>query len=246
MLLPIVATVVAGASGGVVSRAMAPYDPRLARSIVIVSFIVLGTGIPMAMFFTTLWLYRTIIVGLPAPAALPSLFLPLGPCGQGAFGLVLLGRVVHDLAYNHTTGFAATTPMAQKTESMLRVADAVYATGLVSGLFLWGLGLVWYVLATLITMDHASRNTYFHHSNFTMGWTAYTFPIGVWATATDQLAKELDSPALKVIATFISLQVVLQWAYVFVMAVCKAPGRRIFSAPELSEWVEARPPRRWK
>jgi tellurite resistance protein TehA-like permease len=129
---------------------------------------------------------------------------------------------------------------------MLRVADAVYAAGLVSGLFLWGLGLVWYTLAMVITIEHALRNkAYFSYTTFSIGWTAYTFPIGVWATATTQLAKELDSPAFKVIGTVISLQVVMQWAYVFVMACWKGWRGAIFVAPELSEWEGGRPPLRW-
>ena len=247
LLLPIVATVVAGASGGIIAKVLSPFDPMLARSIVIVSYIVLGTGIPIAMFVTTLWLYRAEIVGLPAPGPLPSLFLPLGPCGQGAFGLVLLGHVVRDLAYAHNVGFTIAPPSAAAhTDSILRVADAVYAAGLVSGLFLWGLGLVWYTLAMVITIDHALRKgSYFTYSTFSIGWTAYTFPIGVWATATTQLAKELDSPAFKVIGTVISLQVVVQWAYVFVMACWKGSHGAIFVAPELSEWEGGRPPLRW-
>jgi tellurite resistance protein TehA-like permease len=247
LLLPIVSTVVGGASGGIIAKALSPFDPTLARSIVIVSYVVLGTGIPIAMFFTTLWLYRTAIVGLPAPGALPSLFLPLGPCGQGAFGLVLLGHVVRDLAYTHQVGFTiAPTSAASHADSLLRVADAVYAAGLVSGLLLWGLGLVWYALAMTITIDHAFRNrSYFSYTTFSIGWTAYTFPIGVWATASTQLAKELDSPAFKVIGTVVSLQVVLQWGYVFVMACWKGWHGAIFVAPELSEWEGGRPPLRW-
>lgn len=246
LLLPIVATVVAGASGGIVANALSPFDANLARSTVIVSYAVLGTGIPIAMFLTTLWIYRTAIVGLPAPAALPSLVLPLGPCGQGAFGLVLLGHVVRDLAYTYNVGFAISPPTTSSLESMHRVADGVYASCLISGLILWGLGLVWYTLAMVITINHIIRNkVYMSHKSFSISWTAYTFPIGVWATASTQLAKEFDSPAFRVIATVVSVQVVLQWAYVFFMAIWKASNGTIFVAPELNEWDGGRAPLRF-
>jgi tellurite resistance protein TehA-like permease len=129
---------------------------------------------------------------------------------------------------------------------MYRVADGIYASCLVSGLFLWGLGLVWYILAMTITITHICRNrVYMSRASFSISWTAYTFPIGVWATASTQLATELDSTAFKVIATVISIQVVLQWAYVFIMFIWKAWNGTIFIAPELNQWEGGRPPLRF-
>lgn len=252
LLLPIVSTVVAAASGGIVSQALMPFDPHLARSTVITSYAVWGTGVPVALFLITLWIYRTAVAGLPPPAALPSVFLPLGPCGQGAFGAMILGSVVRDLAYVHDISLtvapsaALITGAAPIADSMYRIADGVYAAGLVTGFTLWGLGLVWYTIAMAITLDHAIRNkVYMSHTSFTIGWTAYTFPIGVWATATTQLAKELDSPAFRILGTVVSLQVVLQWLYVFVLACGKAWQGTIFVAPELNEWEGKKPPLRF-
>ena len=245
MLLPIVASVVAAASGGVVAQQLMVWNPALARSTVICSYVVWGTGVPVAMFIITLWIYRTIVGGMPAVAALPGLFLPLGPCGQGSFGIILLGRVVRDLAYTYKVGFTVSPPGVVDSTSMYRVADAVYAGGIVTGLVLWGLGLVWYTLAMVMTLDHGFRNIiYFAPKSFSIGWTAYTFPIGVWATATTTLATELDSPAFKVLGTIVSLQVVFQWLYVFLMTCWKGWQGSIFVAPELVKW-DGRPPLRW-
>lgn len=181
-LLPIVSSVVAAASGGVVSSALAPFDPVLARSTVIVSYVVWGTGVPLAMFVITLWIYRTATLGVPATGALPSVFLPLGPCGQGSFGIMLLGKVVRELAYSYGVGFSiapAGATSAVVTASMQNVADSVYAGGLVAGLVLWGLGFCWYILAFAMIIDHLpSRRDFFHHSRFSIGLWAITFPIG--------------------------------------------------------------------
>jgi len=244
-LLPIVSSVVAAASGGIVASALMPFDPVLARSTVIVSYVVWGTGVPLACFIITLWIYRTAVGGVPAPGALPSLFLPLGPCGQGSFGIVLLGRTVRDLAYTHGIGFAILPAGVTDNTSILRMADAVYVGGLVTGLVLWGLGLCWYTLATVITLDHGIRNKiFFNPKSFSIGWTAYTFPIGVFATATTILASELNSTAFKIIGTIISLQVALNWLYILLMTVWKAMDGTIFVAPELAKF-EGRPPLRW-
>ena len=172
-LLPIVSSVVAAASGGVVSNALMPFNPALARSTIIVSYVVWGTGVPLACFVMTLWIYRTAVGGVPASAALPSVFLPLGPCGQGSFGIMLLGKVARDLAYTHGIGFAVLPAGSTDNTSVLRMADAIYAGGLVTGLVLWGLGFCWYLLGIAMTIDHSIHNTaYFSPKCFSIGWTA--------------------------------------------------------------------------
>jgi tellurite resistance protein TehA-like permease len=106
------------------------------------------------------------------------------------------------------------------------------------------LNILRYTLATAMTIDFAIHDTaYLTPKSFSIGWTAYTFPIGVWATATISLAAELDSPALRIIAMVISLQVILQWMYVIVMTGVKAFSGTIFLAPELEKW-DGEPPRR--
>ncbi len=244
-LLPIVSSVVAAASGGIVANALMPFDPLLARYTIIVSYVVWGTGVPLACFIMTLYIYRTAVGGVPAAAAFPSLFLPLGPCGQGSFGILLLGKVMRDLTYQHGVGFAVLPPGATNSASILSMADAIYAGGLVTGLILWGLGFCWYTLAMAMTLDHGLRNrVFFSPECFSIGWTAYTFPIGVWATATNLLASELDSTAFKVIGTVVSLQVALSWLYIFLMTMWKVWEGTIFVAPELAKF-EGRPPLRF-
>jgi tellurite resistance protein TehA-like permease len=187
------------------------------------------------------WIYRSAIHGLPRPSALPSVFLPLGPCGQGSFGIVLLGKVTRELAYNHGLGFSVITG-----QSARNMADAIYAGGLVTGLIFWGLGLMWYVLASAFFIEHCIRNrTYVGVKSFSIGFTALTFPIGVWATATTELAAELDSPAFKIIGTVVSIQVVFNWLYVFLMTCWKAVDGSVFVAPEVTDFEGGRPPLRW-
>ena len=228
------------------AEALIPFDPVLARSTVIVAHVVWGTGVPLAMFVITLWIYRTAISGVPTAAALPSIFLPLGPCGQGSFGIILLGRVMRDLAYQHGIGFAILPATAADNTSILSMADAIYTGGLVTGLILWGLGFCFYILAMAITLDHALRDTaYFSPKSFSISWTSYTFPIGVWATATTILASELDSLAFKIIGTVISLQVILTWLYIGCMTGWAIWKGSLFVAPELASF-NGEPQQRWR
>ncbi|WVF72797.1 hypothetical protein IAT40_007615 [Kwoniella sp. CBS 6097] len=258
-LLPIVASVVAAASGGIVSDSLSPYNPQLAQSTAICSFVIWGTGVPIAMMIIGIWIHRCAVGGIPAAGALPSMFLPLGPCGQGSFGIALLGKVTRDLAYNYDTHLAL-APVSGTTASgtgivvnkgnqgrilITSMADSIYAGCLLCALILWGLGLVFYVLAMMVTLDHGlGHSEYWSPKNLSIGWLAYTFPIGVWATATTLLSQELDSPALRVTATIISLQVILSWMYIFSMIIYKAWDGSIFVAPELDAFGGEEPPLR--
>ncbi|WVW82447.1 hypothetical protein I302_104457 [Kwoniella bestiolae CBS 10118] len=233
-LLPIVSSVVAGASGGVVARAVSPFNPTVARSILIASYIILGTGLPLALFITTIYLYRLIVHGIPAPRALPSLFLLVGPCGQGSFGFVTLGSVTRALAYDSGVGVL----MPDKGRGTLQIAEAVYAGGSVTGLILWGLALYWYLLATVLMVDHIWNNdrSYLRHQSFNISFTALTFPIGVWASATNAIAVELNSEAFRIIGAVVSIQVMINWLYVMVLAVYKMIDGSIFEGPEMKKF----------
>lgn len=161
----------AAASGGVVASSLSPYDPGLAKSTLIVSYVVWGTGVPLAAFIITLFIARTAILGLPAPQALCSLFLPLGPCGQGSFGILLLGKTVRTLAYDYNV------PLADDSgASSLRTADVAWGFGILVGLIIWGLGLCWYLLGHAIVLDHFWHNQrdFFHHTRFSVGMWALT------------------------------------------------------------------------
>lgn len=241
-LLPIVSSVVAAASGGVVASAIMPYDVSLAHSTLAVSFVIWGTGVPLACFVMALWIYRSTLYGPPPAGAIPSVFLPVGPCGQGSFGIVLLGRTVREMAYQFDTSFTSTASASSSASSIVygvdsirHVADAIYAGCVITGLILWGLGLCWYIIGFGIFLRHLRIDkTYIHPNKFTLGLWALTFPIGVFATAANILAVEFDSPAFRGIGAFLSAQVVLNWLYV---AGCTAWGvmrGSVFVAPELA------------
>lgn len=48
-----------------------------------VSYILWGTGVPLAMFTLVLYFQRLTVYKLPPREVIVSVFLPLGPLGQG-------------------------------------------------------------------------------------------------------------------------------------------------------------------
>lgn len=229
ILLPIVTVVVVASTGGVVAHPMISYDQWLARACVIVAYIVWGTGAPIAFLIIGLWIYRSAKYGYPPPSAIVSVFLPLGPVGQSSFGVLILGRVMRDIVQGGT-------PIVPSLDlpTNLVLADSIYAGGLVFSLILWGLGLVWYIIAFSICLDYdLSHRTFFSRSSFALNYWGLTFPIGVFATGATELASQLDSGILRVIGTILSLQVVLHCAWVSWMTVWKVWDGSVFAAPEV-------------
>lgn len=247
-LLPIVTCVVTAASGAVVAESLLPFDLSAARSILIASYFIWGCGVPLALMVMALYIYRMALIGLPPVPALPSIFLPVGPCGQGAFGIIQFGKVIRLMTYKYNVGFSIAPgsvdpTSAEAIQSMRNVADALYAGGIATGLVLWGLGLFWLVfaVATVIFRTRKNGSAFFAPSKFSIGWWAFTFPIGVFCTATTSLATELNSPAFKVIGTILSLVVVFNWLYIGSMTLIKCCDGALFTAPELAQF-EGRAP----
>ena len=88
-LLPIVAPIVAAASGAVVASALS--NPQHALWTIIVSYVLWGTGMPLAFVVMVIYFHRLAVHKLPPQEVIVSVFLPLGPMGQGGYGIMQLG-----------------------------------------------------------------------------------------------------------------------------------------------------------
>lgn len=86
-LLPVVPTVVAAASGGLVATVIHP-----ALTVLIVSYMLWGMGMGMSFLILALYFHRLTIYHLPDAEVIVSAFLPLGPLGQGTFGIIQLSQ----------------------------------------------------------------------------------------------------------------------------------------------------------
>jgi tellurite resistance protein TehA-like permease len=177
-LLPIVSCVVAAASGGVVATVLP--DPNHALITLVTSYVLWGMGIPLALVVMTIYFHRLAIHKLPPSEVIVSVFLPLGPMGQGAYGIMQLGTVAMKV-FPETK---ALHPMA---------GDILYVLGWMVAMVLWGFGLVWLFFA----VASIAKSTF----PFNMGWWGFTFPIGVFTVATISIAQELASDFFKVVGT---------------------------------------------
>ena len=135
-LLPIVATIVAAATGGIVANVLT--NDQHALWTIVVSYILWGCGVPLAMFTMVIYFYRLTMHSLPPREVIVSVFLPLGPIGQGAFGIMTLGRDA--------------LKISERTEFMPAVIEPFggrifYVNGLFIGIVMWGFGIIWLFFA---------------------------------------------------------------------------------------------------
>ncbi|KAG1450312.1 hypothetical protein G6F56_008386 [Rhizopus delemar] len=210
-LLPIVPAIVTAASGGLLSHYL---DEPRALVILIISYITMGLGLFLALSIIVIYFYRLAIHKLPPKEAIISSFLPLGPLGQGAYGLIQIGSASQSLLGDrYIPGLGHTA----------------YGIGFILALLLWGYGL-WYLVIAVFSVSVTLKQKI----PFNMGWWGLTFPLGVYTAATLAIAKVLDSMFFYVLAAIFTCSLVILWIIVAAKTVVGAITGRLFSAPCLS------------
>lgn len=167
----------------------------------------------MVIYFQRLTIHK-----LPQCEVIVSVFLPLGPLGQGAFGIMQLGKEAMRLTKE--TVFVPDADVA---------GQVFYTIGLLTAFIMWGFGLVWLFFA----LASITRGRF----PFNLGWWGFTFPLGVFSVATTTLAKEIPSLFFKVLGTIFSLIVVLLWVVVSTGTIHQAIFGKLIFAPCIKDWM---------
>ena len=214
-LFPVVATVVAAASAGVVAEVL-PH-PQHALATIIAGYVLWGVGVPTALVILVIYFHRLIVYKMPPREIIVSSFLPLGPLNMGAFGLMQLGKVA--------------LKVFPETHTVDPLAGAIlYNAGVFIGLILWAFALLWFFFA-VASIYQCKRLP------FNMGWWGFTFPIGTFALSSEMLAKEIPSRFFRVIAAITSVCVFILWMIVAAATIRDAVtgGSKSMSAPCLND-----------
>ncbi|KAL2841502.1 voltage-dependent anion channel [Aspergillus pseudodeflectus] len=212
-LLPIVGTVVTASSGALVAEILP--NPQHALWTIIVSYVLWGIGLPLALMVMVIYLQRLTLHKIPPKAMIVSVFLPLGPLGQGGFGAIRLGK--------------AAQTIFTKTHTLEEVSGPVfYSMGFLVGLILWSFGLVWLFFASA---SIARAKTF----PFNIGWWGFLFPIGAYASCTCQIGAELPSAFFRILGTIITLCVVALWIVISLGTLKGVVTGTIFYSPCLAE-----------
>jgi len=217
-LLPVVAPIVAAASGATVAKVL--LNPRHALWTILTSYVLWGTGVPLALIIMVIYFHRLAVYKLPPNEVIVSVFLPLGPMGQGGYSIIQLGSMA--------------LKVFPETKTLHPAAgDILFVFGFGVAIIMWGFGLVWFFFALAAILNR-------QRFPFNMGWWGFTFPTGVFAMSTMALGEKLPSAFFTVLGTVISVSVVLLWLIVAVGTVKHMLLGKLFEAPCLREMERAR------
>ncbi|KAL4975947.1 voltage-dependent anion channel [Aspergillus desertorum] len=212
-LVPIVGCVVTASSGAVVADILP--NPQHALWTIIVSYVLWGIGLPLALMVMVIYLQRLTLHKIPPKAMIVSVFLPIGPFGSGGYGAMKLGEAAQTIfPQTHTLGDLA--------------GPAFHVMGSLVALTLWAFGLVWLFFASASIVRCKTFP-------FNIGWWGFTFPIGAYAMCTYQIGIELPSAFFRILGTIIALCVVALWVVVSVGTLKGVVSGQMFQAPCLAD-----------
>lgn len=146
-LLPTVSTIVAASTGASVATVLPDSQARIA---IVISYILLGMGLPMSVLLMANYCYRLILFKLPQPAFISSTFITIGPCGQSAYALVKLSSDIRDLAAKD--GMIPFTGVRDPEVARL-VSISLQTVSIPMALFVWGFGVLWFLFAVVSFAD---------------------------------------------------------------------------------------------
>ncbi|KAL3589343.1 Plasma membrane sulfite pump involved in sulfite metabolism [Fusarium poae] len=218
-LFPVIADIVASGSGAIVANVL-PNDQHAIWTVV-TSYILWGTSVPMVFLILATYCNRLMIHDvLPSQAAVTS-FIAIGPLGQGAAAIQLLGKVA--LQIFERNDFIPVAPIA---------GQFFYLSGILTALIMWGFAISWlfFALATIARRE----------LKFSISWWALTFPLGVFTVSTTTLAQELPSQFFKVLGTIFSVVETLLWIMVACMTIRATLNGKIFQSRPVEGWEKKR------
>lgn len=214
-LLPVVAAEVAGTSGGLIVPHLA--DAHHAFVVLATSYVLWAYSVPVAFAILAILILRMALHKLPDDTMAASSWLALGPIGTGALGMLVLGD---------------SAPAILEANGLGRLAEASEATGTIGGLLLWGFGLWWLALATLITIRYWRAR-----APFNLGWWGYTFPIGVYTVATFKLGTVLQLGFFGIMGTALTLVLTAMWLLVGAKTIAGGWRGNLFVSPCIAKLI---------
>ncbi|KAB5578308.1 malic acid transporter [Coniochaeta sp. 2T2.1] len=204
--LPMIAALTAAAGGGTICQG-AQISPQLQIPVIVVSYMLVGLGLPLAFVLDVLFWGR--LLSLPDRQHTFQDMILCGPWGQGSFALQILGSVVLKGSF------------ASYDRGMFLTSQAAGPVGYVSmlgGLLSWGMGTFWWIFA-IVSLVHAGTD-HWRPRKVPYGLVAWSivFPWGVYTNAVVQLGKLMDSTAFKVWSTALAIMLVIIWLWNMLMS----------------------------
>ena len=203
--MPVVPPMVSAASGALLIPHMAPGTGR--ATMLYGCYAMFGLSLVAALIIISMIWSRLALYGTSGTTRVPTLWIVLGPLGQGITAAGLLG---------------ANAALAVPPE----LASGMNVFAVLFGVPVWGFAVLWIVLATELTVRTLRRGM-----PFALTWWSLTFPVGTFVTGTTQLANHTGLPAFKVAAAVAYLALLGTWGLVAVQTARGSVGGSLFTPP---------------
>nr|WP_284234183.1 TDT family transporter [Mycolicibacterium sp. TUM20984] len=212
-LMPIVPPMVSAASGALLIPHMAPGTGR--TTMLYGCYALFGLSLIAALIIISMIWSRLALYGTSGTARVPTLWIVLGPLGQGITAAGLLG-----------------TQAALAVPPELASGMAVFAV--LFGVPVWGFAVLWIALATALTVRTLRRGM-----PFALTWWSLTFPVGTFVTGTTQLAVHTGLPAFQWAAVMAFVGLLCTWGLVAARTARGSVGGSLFMPPPNAGPVKA-------
>lgn len=222
-LLPVVSLIVASSVGGELAQALHAHSVTCALTTIASTIFILSIGLALALMILTIYFTRLVLHGFPQGLSIVSSFMPLGPCGQAGFSVLLIGQFMKE-----------TLPVPGSRSAFLgsvHAGDVVFVLCVCISFILWAFATMWLVYA-LLGIQHILRRT---RISFELAFWGMIFPNGVYAINTVALYQVLDVGFFRVWGAIYSVFTILLWALFLCRTSASVPHGRIFEAPCLKE-----------
>ncbi|MBA8792906.1 C4-dicarboxylate transporter/malic acid transport protein [Friedmanniella endophytica] len=203
-LMPVVPPMVSAATGPLLIAHLPAGQAR--TTLLLGCYVMFGLTLMVSVVMITMIWSRLVHHKVGAAAAVPTLWIVLGPLGQSI-------TAAHNLG--------------EKAPALLPApyGTAFHALGLVYGVPMWGFALLWGALALAITIRTARQ-----HLPFSLTWWSFTFPVGTVVTGTSGLAAATGLDLFTGAAVLFYLGLLTAWATVFVRTARGAWAGRLLKA----------------
>lgn len=139
VLLPLIAALTSAAAGGVIC-VYGAISARIQVPIIIISYLEIGTAIPLAMSMVDVFQSRLFNKAFPGIDHIYEDMILCGPFGQGSFALLILGQAVEGGAF---------AEYHRGTFLTADIAPGLSAASQLAGLLAWGYATFWWSFALL-------------------------------------------------------------------------------------------------
>jgi tellurite resistance protein TehA-like permease len=185
-LLSVVAPIVASVPAALLS----PFWPAALRGTMLgVAYGLLGCGVLLAALIIAVFFLRLILHKVPAAPLVPAMWIVVGPLGQSIAGFVALGGAARSVwpAYGAGLAFAAVA----------------------YGVVMWGFAMYWLAMAIVVTIRAMREGV-----PFTLGWWAFTFPVGVLTAGTVALFRATGAAIYGIVGVGLLALLAAMWLLV--------------------------------